>query len=418
MEWGWDGWYNLGFYSQDYLNTKTTIESTSLKEITKEDMIKNTNEMIKKSIKENVIFVEPPVMMKFYHMMALAGSVEIYGKLLTRVEGGYIVVKDILIPYQAVRSAHFQSYDDQMAKWLYELAFKNNDPESGERRPIEELNAITSSIHGHFHSHNSLHQNGKPTPSATDTTDVLEHREGKDYWIEIIGTFGGFSGRIATTTPVRSLVSAEVQLKWWSGIEKTIEEALGKVFIEEITYKKTYKKNNTQKNKKKANKNKRDAKIEEILDKIISGEKDIERVAKGVKNEEMGGFITVEVDEKNPLYLSTDILPVNVQETIWEFYKGCLKEGEKIMADVWGFPAVDYQIHDGYGYVETLLSRLQKKFPEAYAEYKATLARFNLDDDLNSINIDGTWEPTPRTFREQENNTEKTGNKKEKMGGK
>jgi hypothetical protein len=252
----WKNRWNRGTYSYSYKK----------KPLSREDMQKNSNKWIEKSLRNNIILIEPDVRIKFMHMMAIAGDKEIFAELIIEEEYGYLVVKDALIPYQTVSGAHFESDDEQVGKWMYEMQFVDNDPKKdengkaqGERREVDEVNEITRRMLGRFHSHNSVHSSGVPSPSGTDTDDMLEHVEGRKYWVEIIGTFTGFSGRVAINYP-RSMLKCEVVEKWWTGIDETIRKANNKVQTKGYDYQSKWSKDDDKKDKDKKDKDKKDKK--------------------------------------------------------------------------------------------------------------------------------------------------------------
>jgi len=469
MGWGWGGYggWSKWWKQPYYVAQNNSLNGRTLTEMSEKVKIGNIIKQITSSIAENVIFVEPKPWIKFYHMMAMAGSQEIYGKLVVEEEYGYVVVKDVLMPYQAVQSAHFRSYDEHMAKWLFELNFVDNDPKydeegkaTGERRPIEEVNAITSKLNGHFHSHNSLGQSHKPGPSGTDTVDVMEHREDKSYWVEIIGTFGGFSGRIATTNPVRTFNGAEVKLKWWTGIEETLKEADGKIFYDTYSswQKKDKKKGKTdEKGDKTGEKGDKKGKDEESYDEraktewrrtwsideqkmieeilvdgkwipamegclsilfneengeeddevekvIIKGsttiqelliggtgtgyeEGDYEEGGTGYEGGKYKVFVSIPWDEKDPIQMSTEKVPQDVQEEIAKWFKTALKDGERLVVEIYEDNSITWSIYEGEKYKDFLITRLQKTQPKRYREYFEACEMLGYDEEFNSENM-------------------------------
>ena len=153
-DWFWTRQYNQNPHArmvQQHLATKAK-ESTgssyghanpeNRELVTKETMEENVKLWIQKSLDDNIVVVEPHVMIKFYQMMALIHDKEVYAELVIEPEDGFLVVKDAIIPYQVVTGAHFWSHEDQQAKWLFEMA-KNPD---GTTRSAEEIsNTISSS---------------------------------------------------------------------------------------------------------------------------------------------------------------------------------------------------------------------------------------------------------------------------------
>jgi hypothetical protein len=262
---GLDGWWNKGVVGGKKYSSTTYVAGTYIKTLVEKDkLIKNAIKWIRKSIDNNIIFIEPQVRIKFMHMMAIAGGEEIFSKLIVQPEHGWLVVKDCVIPYQVVSGAHFKADEDSLNKWTYELQFEDNDPmkdETGKAQGVvrtpEQVSGLTERMKGHFHSHNSINNSTKPTPSITDTDDMYRNLEGQPYWLEIIGVMGSdnvgiFSGRMVTSEP-RSIVDVEIKEKWWKGIDKTITEAEGKIFLSK--WQSSYSNNKT-KNDKNENKNK------------------------------------------------------------------------------------------------------------------------------------------------------------------
>lgn len=223
----WDGeTYPVTYTS--YTPPKPTV----MERATIEENVKN---MYGRFIEENTIYIEPRVELKMKQLMAIGGDKEIFGKLVIFPENGILVVKDLLVPYQTVAGATFHSSEEQIGKFEYELMFRGGNI-NGERMSLDELNELQSHILGHWHSHNSLNIHGTPSPSYTDTSDMMYQREGKPYWIEIISTFGGSSARVTIDKPISILAPIQVKTKWWGSIKKTIDECDGKIFTGFTSY--------------------------------------------------------------------------------------------------------------------------------------------------------------------------------------
>ena len=229
-------------YDYGYVKTypKTETASTTKKEpIERKTLVENAEKEVLKCLEvgKNIVFMEPPVDIKMKQLMALAGDKEIFGKLLIHEDDGYLTIKDILVPEQSITGSTFNADKEDIGKFMYSLFFKNNDPATKIRRTPEEVEAITKNLSGHFHSHNSINSSTIPSPSGVDTDDMNEQVEGRDYWIEIIGTMAGYSGRILINTPINKIWgNVEVKIKWWAGIKKTLDNLDGKLSNKSYSY--------------------------------------------------------------------------------------------------------------------------------------------------------------------------------------
>jgi hypothetical protein len=236
---GYEGFNNRVVY--------TSSVSTAKKEpIPIQTLVDNVaKEMIESmELGKNIIFIEPAVDIKMKQLMAIAGDKEIFGKLLIDREGNYLVVKDILIPDQSVTGASFKSDSEDIGKLMYSLFFKDNDPSTKLRRTQEEVETITKNMNGHFHSHNSVNSSSVPSHSSVDTEDMEDQVKDRDFHVEIIGSMKGYSGRIVLNKPTRLWGDLEVKIKWWTGIDKMLNEVNGKLNNTTFTYN-TDKKENT-----------------------------------------------------------------------------------------------------------------------------------------------------------------------------
>lgn len=229
-------------------NSATTYEYIA-KPIDK--LEQNIIDEILSQLENTPVVIEPIVQNKLMCMIAsVDGKLEIYGKMIVDIEQfadmKYPIVKDILIPYQNVASGSFESNDEQMAKFMFEL----NKDEHGNLKPIDEVNNITKRMLGHFHSHDSV---GGCSPSLTDTKDMIEHVNGRKFWIEIIGTKKELKARIALSEPFNVIVEVPVIVKWWSVLDDVIHDLNNKItekkyFYNDTKNKKTKSEKGSQKN--------------------------------------------------------------------------------------------------------------------------------------------------------------------------
>lgn len=391
------------------ISNPDSVEGLTLTEIELATLKINVVTEIQKTLDDNIVYVNPDVIVKFYQMMAIGGKKEIYGKLVTHEEGGYIVVSDCLIPYQTVNGAHFKSYDEQMSKWLYETMFIDNDPKKdeegkaqGEMLPMDEIEKMRKSIKGHFHSHNSINRSSKPSPSGVDTTDVMEHRIDRPYWVEIIGSFAGFSARIATQEP-KTLTKAEVRMKWWDGIMNTLQECEGKLFLKE-GYKSTYTTKVVKEDAAKHGGGKTTEKKEAGAEgkKVVTEdgsneEKKQSEVTtlstfmppnidyKGSYCIEGDNFIAIQWSENDPIQISKAYMPEPFQEAIALSFKSLLKDGEILMVEVYkDSKALDWAIYDDEKiWVTDILTRFKVEQPAAYGQYEKVMLEYGLSEDAS-----------------------------------
>lgn len=472
------------YYNQTTLPSQTTTvksskkldpdseESYDLVLMTKKQQFDNVNNMVTQTLTRNMILLEPQVRMKMLHMMAIAGDQEIFGKLIIEEEQGYLVVKDIFIPEQGVKSAKFDCFTEQSARWRYSLYFKDFDPKKddngkaqGERRENDEVKYWLEHQLGHFHSHNSLGikssdivrtgMNGKPRPSGTDTDDMMKQLQGKPYWVEIIGTFEGFSGRLMMDKPVKIKTELEVVEKWWSGIQSTMKETEGKIYYNKGEKRTSYKSTKKDDDKKVIEvTSKRDEswvrvfldgggfrwkRVYELSNSellavqqqgIYDVSTEINRRYEEYDNEDKSGkesaeekddtkeekdytsyepidilmtekrvnWIPVEWDKENPVYISTDMISKEDQDKIAQLFELMLAEGEKIVVEVWRSNDIDIAIHDEQGWVCTLIGRMENEYPEVYKMLEDFCEYYRMDTEFNYVmDEDEMMYEVPRT---------------------
>jgi hypothetical protein len=244
---GWGG-AGSGYYNGGRQTTIANTTKENKKPVETKELLENITKEIIKFIDSDktTILLEPNVDIKLKQLMAIAGNKEIFGKLIIDMEGRYLVVKDILVPEQTATSASFKSDKEDIGKFMYSLFFKDNNPATKQRRTPEEVEAISKKLRGHFHSHNSVSPSSIPSPSGVDTDDMMDQIEDRDYWIEIIGTMAGYSGRILLNSPTRIWSTLDVKIKWWKDIENMLNDVSGK--LKDTSY--SYDKDDTKKEEK------------------------------------------------------------------------------------------------------------------------------------------------------------------------
>jgi len=355
----WDVWYGSGAKKGGYSYTTGKYEH---RKIEREEFIETLVKNIKKTldVEGNIILIEPSVELKMKQMMFSMNKLEVYGKLIVETEEYfkkiYPVVKDVLIPYQNVTTAHFESTEEQMGAWMHEL----NRTEDGSLRPVKEVNELTKRLLGHFHSHDSV---GSVKYSYTDTEDVEEHREDSPFWIEVIGNRKEFAGRIAFDKPMPIIAKATVITKWWVGMEDTVMDLEDKVFEEKWIS--TYKKKEQEKETK-------------------TGDKDIKEVKVTVINEgkrlSYGDYVVVDWDIDDPIQLPDySLVSEEKQKTIARIFQQAIYDGEKIMIEVWSNNDIDWLIYNEDGYVDMLLNRLAEDEPRLLEEL------YGISDEAGAI---------------------------------
>lgn len=409
-EWrgGYDWWGQYGYCYAGAESGKSTSKSTT-KSCSKKVRVliddqkfrENIDKAIENSLPKNksVILVEPNAMVKMHHMIHSLDNLEIFGKLIIDVEEWcgrqYPVVKDLLIPYQEVEGAHFESPPDLMARWMFELQ-KNPD---GSFRPVEEVNNITTRMLGHFHSHGV---DGGTRPSATDTNDMIEHREKKPFWVEIIGNGKGFSGRITYEKPLTIMTEAEVVMKWWTGVEDTLKEMSGKINALKYEYS-SKKKDTKKKDKKEKKKEKKNVSVIQIGDEETATLKPVKPIVP--VNEPSAVDIEVyEWDPDDPVQVG-DQIPPKIAQWISEAFTYILKPGydEHIVVEVIGGIPINC-IYDNYGFVCEVLDALEKRERTLYETYLDIAERlgFNETFTMKRNEEDGVYRPVKRTYPPEE----------------
>lgn len=403
--------YQQKMLSEPLVTSVVVEKPIENKLLTLDDQKKNIFEIIGDELKvdegKGVILIEPEVDIKFKQMMALAGNKEVFAKLMVTEDAGYLTVKDVYIPYQCVTGGSFNSKDELLNKFLYELSFE--DLIAKKDRPIEELNFITSNLNGHFHSHNSISKTGKPSPSITDTTDMIENREDRPYWIEIIGTMGGYSGRITITKPILLMAEVEVRVKWWKGIDDILNITKDKIYTD-YTYKADVAKKKAQEEKDRLNPPK---KVESRANLTVDERKTLKEIKKWTKefnkekekndkynNKLVSKYIgSMKWDKNDPLQIHPNIVPRQYQEKIAKNWESLLEEGEEIMLDIFSGNTIDWVIINKGEIVEFVLDRWRRTFPDAYKMWeKYTDLSLCASDDLNDFySVDGVKKPRYRT---------------------
>lgn len=418
----WDEWDSYDWWRGIYTGenelgvTDNRVGTRVLTEIPQKEMIQNLYGEIGKTLEDNMILLEPNVQIKIWHLMAIGGNKEIYGKCVTEEEGGYIVIKDLLIPYQTVAKSAFNSYDEQMSKFLYELNFINNDPmkdengkAQGEKRPQEEIDALKMSLNGHWHSHNSLSRTTKPSPSSTDTSDMRENRQERKYWIELISSFAGTSGRLMMDNP-KIKRDVDVKIKWWSGIRDTLMEVEGRIFTEEYVYKKKEEK----KKKKKSKGEKEQKKVnipsttaltkydsalnrglrtmhgaiaetnktkerEELMSRWVP---DVDYSGQEVFNNFDNDWVSLEWLSYDPIQLGEMYVDREVQEIISLAFQKVLDAEETLVIEIHPNNIISWVIYNVDGvYINDLLSRFKERHPEEYKTFEELMESYSLSED-------------------------------------
>lgn len=372
--------YGNGYTGNSYNYKPTGRYVYSHKEIPESTMLKGIVKKVFEDLDaDNVIILEHSLLPKLEIMMyAMDGKKEIYGKLIIEREKWFgrefPVVKDVLIPYQEVSSAHFYSPPEFMAKWMDEL---NRDSE-GKLKPAEEVNAITSKMLGHFHSHDSV---GGIKASSTDTEDMIEHREGVPFWIELIGSKDNIKGRIALMNPTPMLVEAKVVRKWWGDWEDMFNKIKGKIFESEkkwVSY-----------TDKKVDETKNITEVKSIQNNII---KSIKVNPKRLSNKNdmdqqilESSIKMVEWLEDNPLAIEYSIIPKDKQKEIADIIKNNLLDTEKIWLEVWSSGVIDFSVYIGYVWSGSLFDVLKLRNFNDFTKLITILEEYGLDEDLSSV---------------------------------
>jgi hypothetical protein len=443
-----DGWY---MYGEGYRNTtvKTETKSNYEKEpITMDAIKKNVVKAIMDTLDKdkNIIYMEPIVDIKMKQLMAIAGDKEIFGKLIVDEEKVGLVIKDILVPSQVVGGASFDHDRIDNGQFMYALTFKNNDPRkvdgkaTGEKRSMEELSYLTKHLSGHFHSHNSVSSTSVPHNSGVDTSDMVDQVEGRDYWIEVIGSNAGYSGRMLVEKPTRVWGDLEIKIKWWTGIEDMMNQVNGKINttkwvssyetkndngLLDWTYYKCEKcgverygkymwkvdgKNycfSCKDDIQKSNKENKTIKKKTYLPKEVRG-KTIPLGENGIKESEENDiddvsfetFIQKEWDEKDPLLIDTSIVPQDKQEEFIEHLSKLLKEGEKLVWSIFQDNTIELNIvgEQVYDY-EDAFTRLwieDEKFATKWDDYCAN--ELGIAEDLSTWLMNGKDVPRHASY--------------------
>lgn len=374
-----------------------------LGQLEKPKMIENATEYVRKEIADNLILVEPYPYIKMMQLMGIAGKVEIAGNLLVELENGIPVVKDLYLMEQDVTGGSWDTSEEQHGRFMWEIMFKDGDPKevdgkpTGERLPVDEANYITQRLLGHFHSHNSLHENGKPSPSGIDDGDVADWRVGRPYWVEIIGTLGGFSGRIAFSQP-RVTVTAEVKLKWWTGIQKVMDEATGKINLKYQTRKKEEKAPDGT--------TPTDNKTDNKIDKIEHKKKTTNGVQKNKYNAMPQTYNqskmrddwkpAVAVKYTGDLMAPKGLLTSEQEKEIVTIFEGALKKSEELRILINNDQSYDYVIYRDDKLISFMSERLMRIDKEKIWDIVDAL---DLDMDLNYIGKNQMGDhPRPTTY--------------------
>lgn len=455
-------WYNGRYLYDDYGDQddftdyqksygKAVKETKEKSIIAEETQVNNVKKILDQQFgdRNGVIYLEPLVDVKMKHMMAIAGDKEIFAKMSIVKEDGILVVKDLVIPHQVVTSASFTMDEDNSSKFMYSLAFKDNDI-TKERRTPDEITEYGITLNGHFHSHNCLGSKGKPSPSSTDTEDMMDQIKNRPYWVEIIGTLGGYSGRIIIKEPIEIITPIDVEIKWWSGIRDTLNETKEKLYTYNIKDTiKTDKKSNV--NNKVINASKLTVcdccntflspdeikglklndgptifvcdkcrkdygfngsyelglrnltsnivdKRNKIDKKVEIDKKDVSEITKDViKNDfsktelnildENDPYYLFEWDRENPLMVDLDIVPKSIQESMASLMESVLNQDEKIMVELYIDNFVEIVIYDKTDeYVGMVFSRLEKEMPDRYKTWIDFCEARGFDEDLYSYN--------------------------------
>lgn len=406
---GYDDEYLWGkSYPQQWANQVVPVKPKENKLLTSDEQKQNALKIIADELNiqegKGIILIEPAVDIKFKQMMAIAGDKEVFGKLLIEKSNGYLTVKDVLIPYQVVWGAQYDSRDELINKFLAELSWK--DPKTKEFREEAEINSITQNLNGHFHSHNSVGKSEKPNPSTTDTQDMIRNRDERPYWVEIIGTMNGYSGRITITEPMILMSEVEVKVRWWGGIESLLEQTENKIYTE-YTYKKDIKKAEEDA-KKEAEKPKTTAIVQTRGKKGKKGKNRIPITSQQTRiidmTKMMGGKYIGSImwDEKDPIQTTAHIVPVDLQRKIADEWKGMLKPNEKIMIDIFDSEVLDWMYVSEDNKNELVLSRWQREKPQTYKLWLDFCDNtLGCEDDLNYwyINNELKDSTTVRTIR-------------------
>jgi len=395
-------------YPQQWVKQVVPEKPKENKLLTSEEQKQNALKIIADELNlregKGIILIEPAVDIKFKQMMAIAGDKEVFGKLLIEKSNGYLTVKDVYIPYQVVWGAQYDSKDELMNKFLAELSWK--DPKTKEFKEESEINAITQNLNGHFHSHNSVGKSEKPNPSATDTQDMITNRADRPYWVEIIGTMNGYSGRITITEPMILMSEVDVKVRWWGGIESLLEQTENRIYTE-YTYKKDIKKAE-EKAKEEADKPKENKAI--VQSKLKKGKKGKNRTPITTQQTRivdmtrmMGGMYVGSIvwDEKDPLQISFNTITPDLQRKIADEWIKMKKPNERIMVDIFDSGVLDWMYVTEEGKSELVLSRWQRDNPHTYNIWLDFCDNtLGCEDDLNYwyVNSEISNQQTVRTI--------------------
>jgi len=306
----------------------------------------------------------------------------------------YPCVKDIVIPYQRVTTAHFESTPEHMAKWMNEI---NRNPD-GSLRPAEEVNELTQKLLGHFHSHDSV---GGGKASWTDSEDVREHREGAPYWIELIGSRKGFHGRIAITEPTPLISEARVIIKWWTGVEETLGLMSGKVFKEKRTYEYyTPKPIYTKPVQSHLGYDPKvdttgfvrddDGKIINTKSGLVAGRS----IAEGIMGD---GCKIFPWDKDDPVQVEEGILDKDIIDAIVELFEGTLLGDEEILVELWDDGTIEWTVYEEGRFAGMMLDLMDDRYPDQYEEYIRLVTDLGISEMFTTMKSREGYSSIPRT---------------------